>query len=545
MMDAEQIVELILDAARESRVLTGGIYKDEPIIRTGRQAFGGSARNGAREPRPEARQLTLDEIVSRSVKAEAVPKRIMQMRALDTRRNRWISSYEDPKVFYEQACFMQDYTDNRPYGGNFERYYPTYADMTDAQLRGYFTWRTRWRAGEEPKAPTSFVFVHVYELLCGVGAASPAQGMEELSRIYNAYALQQEGGALRAYLPKWMRDYAIYHGLEMPQLAGLPPNRCASAIAVIDAAEQALLASGKPGVWDGSLPGMPDAGELTRALASASTYRLERSKVFSACFEELAECCAYAFARMVDHCARRRKLGFCDGLFGAGATRPYTMFSSAVFYDPAPHPDCTVAVEDGVEYSCVCNRWSVTVAHGRPKPSAKLGDILHEIDRVLRLELGGLPELKERAVPKYVHDIVGEEVRGVFARQAALQAARVTINRSALTGIRAAAVRTREALLVDEEREEAAEPVVAVAVEPAADAAAAQPVAGLSAEDAAYLRALLAGAPAQAPGGMASLAVDRINEALFELVGDTVIEFEGDAPRVVEDYADEVREVLG
>ena len=155
MMDAEQIVELILDAARESRVLTGGIYKDEPIIRTGRQAFGGSARNGAREPRPEARQLTLDEIVSRSVKAEAVPKRIMQMCALDTRRNRWISSYEDPKVFYEQACFMQDYTDNLPYGGNFERYYPTYADMTDAQLRGYFTWRTRWRAGVTKRESTA------------------------------------------------------------------------------------------------------------------------------------------------------------------------------------------------------------------------------------------------------------------------------------------------------------------------------------------------------------------------------------------------------
>ncbi|MBQ3339580.1 MAG: hypothetical protein IJG82_08360, partial [Atopobiaceae bacterium] len=40
MMEAEQIVRLILDAARESRVLTGGVYKDEPIVRTGRQAYG-------------------------------------------------------------------------------------------------------------------------------------------------------------------------------------------------------------------------------------------------------------------------------------------------------------------------------------------------------------------------------------------------------------------------------------------------------------------------------------------------------------------------
>ena len=123
--------------------------------------------------------------------------------------------------------------------------------------------------------------------------------------------------------------------------------------------------------------------------------------------------------------------------------------------------------------------------------------------------------------------------------------------------IRAAHERTREALLVDEEREDAPEPEAepaAAAVPVAAPTPASQPqaapapdapVAGLAAEDAAYLRALLDGTPAEAPGGMASLAVDRINEALFDLVGDTVIEFEGDTPRVIEDYADDVREVLG
>ena len=43
---------------------------------------------------------------------------------------------------------------------------------------------------------------------------------------------------------------------------------------------------------------------------------------------------------------------------------------------------------------------------------------------------------------------------------------------------------------------------------------------------------------------MPSLAADGINEALFDIIGDTVIEFEGDVPRIVEDYADDVREAL-
>ena len=40
--------------------------------------------------------------------------------------------------------------------------------------------------------------------------------------------------------------------------------------------------------------------------------------------------------------------------------------------------------------------------------------------------------------------------------------------------------------------------------------------------------------------------VDAINEKLFDLVGDTVVEFSaGGAPELIEDYADDVREALG
>ncbi|MDO5108023.1 MAG: tellurite resistance TerB C-terminal domain-containing protein, partial [Coriobacteriaceae bacterium] len=261
-------------------------------------------------------------------------------------------------------------------------------------------------------------------------------------------------------------------------------------------------------------------------------------------FDELAECCCAVFARMVDHCRRRRKRGFVDGLFGAAVDEPYAMFRSAVFYDPVRHPDCTVELMSGVRYRCRAGRWSRYRPHRSSEASAELGDILHETDRVLRARLGGFPELKEREVPKYVRAIVAEEVGRCLDRRAAEEAARVRIDRSALVGIRAAHERTREALLVDEEREDAVpDSAVVLPVEPPVPAASSAP-AGLSAEDAAYLRALLDGVPAEAPGGMPSLAADRINEALFDLVGDTVIEFEGDVPRIVEDYADDVREAL-
>ena len=151
-------------------------------------------------------------------------------------------------------------------------------------------------------------------------------------------------------------------------------------------------------------------------------------------------------------------------------------------------------------------------------------------------------------------------------------------------------MQTREALLIDEEREDGtfADAEVAVAerreAEPVADTIA-EPVStamqqgeaseptisteqfgdrvshGLgfpslgsastldSAADA-YLRALLEQNAAQTAsaveqsGKSEDMLVDSINEALFDLVGDTVIEFGAAGPQIIEDYEADVRGYL-
>ena len=63
-----------------------------------------------------------------------------------------------------------------------------------------------------------------------------------------------------------------------------------------------------------------------------------------------------------------------------------------------------------------------------------------------------------------------------------------------------------------------------------------------------FLTALLKGeeyiAELKNRGIMVSVLADRINDSLFELFGDTVIEFDGDSPSVIEDYADELKGML-
>ena len=43
---------------------------------------------------------------------------------------------------------------------------------------------------------------------------------------------------------------------------------------------------------------------------------------------------------------------------------------------------------------------------------------------------------------------------------------------------------------------------------------------------------------------MLSVAVDEINEALFEELGDTALVYEDDSPCVLEDYTDELKGML-
>ena len=162
---------------------------------------------------------------------------------------------------------------------------------------------------------------------------------------------------------------------------------------------------------------------------------------------------------------------------------------------------------------------------------------------------------------------------------------RITIDRSKLRGIRAAAAVIQEALLTEEERseepvsvptapapvpqsapapkpqvkapaQEAPTPAVPPPVTPApagsasptAPAAPAASDSPLTPLEARFLQGLLDGTPATqllGPGDpFVSVVADSINEKFFDLVGDAVIDFDGDEPYLIEDYLDDIREVL-
>ena len=139
------------------------VSRGEPIIKTGRQLMRDRERAARRQqnhpdaPQPAPRpvsvfdQLDLDASVRTRRLDTSFPNRYREMRAISrweqgAGRGRWLTEAE---LFYKQARFMEDFEDTCPYEGSFRSYYPTYNDMSNRQLRGYFTWRANVRRGEK------------------------------------------------------------------------------------------------------------------------------------------------------------------------------------------------------------------------------------------------------------------------------------------------------------------------------------------------------------------------------------------------------------
>ncbi|MGO5172172.1 TerB N-terminal domain-containing protein [Atopobiaceae bacterium LCP21S3_F7] len=330
--------------------------------------------------------------------------------------------------------------------------------------------------------------------------------------------------------------------------------------------------------------------QVFRAMLDLSSRKPNHSPFFRAHPEAAARVSARVFAAMCEHCARRRKVGFVDGLFGPPWATGYTPFRGLPYVEPEGLPDVEVRLSDVELVIRSEGRLSELKGYDRCVPSRELALVLHEIDRQMRAAWQEGHQLKPKGLPKYLVRIVEGAASEVWQEEQEREARRVRIDFSQLAHIRSAAATTREALLVDEEREGYVPPSEATADEapqPVTAATGASPAAGVVAP-AGPTQAASDAAPAQAAGGdvpegaageegaetlgltplelaalerildarpiddllgpgapLPSVLVDSINEKLFDEVGDAVVEETDDGWRAVEDYADDVRELIG
>ena len=332
------------------------------------------------------------------------------------------------------------------------------------------------------------------------------------------------------------------------------------------------------------------------AINALSTYNLNNSRLNHSHHRDLRHVACAVYVRMARYYDTHRKASIVASLFGEETAMPYTMFASAVFFAPERHEDCEYRLDPIHIYRCQNGFWECMRIHGSRQKSSKLGEMMRACDQRLRLALDPAHPLKEEKVPKYLAKIIDDEIVAWLSWDAAHQPVKIDIDLSQLGHIRSAAAQTREALLIDEEREDGtladveatyfeqpgagpvldtiAEPVATTMQQDEADeptisteqfsvvapllAPAHTPVTVMPVDTAsalapaadAYLRALLEQNAARAASAVAQsgksedMLVDSINEALFDLVGDTVIEFGSAGPQIIEDYEADVRGYL-
>lgn len=575
--EVQDIIDRVLDEVRNkpSSHFSDEVYRDEPLLVTGRQM----ASYFPDEYRAMRR-------VSRWQEGEGGA------------RGRWLTEAE---LFYRQGALMAEFEDDFPYSGRFQSSAPTYSTMSNRQLRGYFSWRAAVRRGDVREAPAAFAFVYAYELLCGIGAAGPLDGYRKLD-AFRKDALAFAPG-LDAYMDTWLLDYVAYHGLD-PELVAKNKamafdRQLIDLRAACADARAALARTPRPkGMRAGTPPlGEDVEGRLLGALDALSVRPITQSELYRHHAADVAHVTAAVFLRLQEHYDRHRKTPYLADWLGEPVELPHTMFASAVFFDPARHPDATVEINPIRSYSCRSGHWSCRRISGGRSRSSEVAELLSAIRGHMEHALGlrdagaqggaGQAPAGAPRTPKYLQSMVEREVEARLAWNEAHAPFSLEVDLSKLSGIRSAAAATRESLLTDEEREEDAraamapadrDPVAAeepateagggatevASPEPAAmdglgrepepdagDGAGAETTAGGRAADAspqggildgsqaALLRALLDGAPIAAEGSL-DLLVDAINEALFDMIGDTVIEFDGTSPALVEDYREDV-----
>ncbi|WP_342422431.1 TerB N-terminal domain-containing protein [Paenibacillus sp. FSL E2-0178] len=116
--------------------------------------------------------------------------------------------------FVQRARELADHKEPAALFVPFKSYWPTYGHMTGAQSRWYFFWRDEVRQGRYPKTDLSYIFLHIYELINGVGWDEPQDGCRQLGLLWEAY--RDKYKRLDQYLSGWIADFSFVHKLDIP-----------------------------------------------------------------------------------------------------------------------------------------------------------------------------------------------------------------------------------------------------------------------------------------------------------------------------------------
>lgn len=489
MGNVNDIIELVMADSK----IGGKVYSDEPIIRTA------------------------------SNLPNFVPERITEFKEHFSERE--YLGYSNSKKFYVMGKFMEDFQDDYDRPKSYFCYFPTYSQMDVKQLRTYFTWRTKVRKGVFVETSLSYVYLYMYELINLIGVESAEEGFLALKRLYEGYCPIDK--SIKRYYRKWAAEIVIYYGLPVGLLDGIIDLEYENAAnAMIDYENRS-------------------DDELYSAIARISSYDPEKSAFCKKNHEDFSAVTAAVYRKWAEYCGSRCKRSLSERLFGVRLKQRVYFFDDAVFFDNGSYPDCEYIVNENHRYFCADGKYFSDKYEFTGKKSSELGAVIRETDRIMRVEYGFDKPLSSELDSKTLVKLITGEVKSFIEEKKQREARIVRIDPSLLSGIRQDADIIRDKLMTDEDM---SDDINISEVIPEEISEVSDESSSLDENEREFLRLMLSGGDFSAFAAerqlMVSVLCDCINEKLFDSFGDTVIEYVGDEPSIIEDYEEELKGIV-
>ena len=429
-------------------------------------------------------------------------------------------------LFYKQAKFMEDYEDDYEGDAWFNTYFPTYNDMSLEQQRTYFSWRTKVRLGKYEDTCLSYIFVYAYELINLIGVESPMEGYDRLRSLLEHYKETQP--KIKRFFSQWLWDMVIYYGLDSELLADSDRKAADDSIIILRS------------------PNDHSSEDIFAALLAVSSYDAARSAYYRSAPEDFREVTAAVFRALSEY-YRKRGINTVERIFGKRKRTLHPMFASAVFchYRVSKHTE--YEIDDLCRYELVGGMWYCDCYPLNKKGNKMTGDMLKAVDSIIREKTGFSKPLQLPEIMKLLYKIIDTETDKYIEYKKQQEKLRIDIDLTKLGGIRRAADITRDKLIVDEEFDDVTDE------QEFPEAEEVHPAAGnndppLDDGEYAFMQALLYGgdinAAAKSAGTMPSILAESINEKFYDVFADTVIDFEGDTPYIIEDYEEDLKGMI-
>lgn len=330
------------------------------------------------------------------------------------------------KFFQDMAAYVAYVGAPAPFQP-FMSYWPTYDSMSREQQAWYFYWRSQARMCNYLDTDLSYIFIHIYELLSGVGWSTPEDGYEQLLHLWSAYRLKFP--KLDNYLQDWLFDFAQLYQLNnmaLPESASVPPGPSVMTDIIVDRhAEEVPL----------KLP-----FSIVDALCD---YSLVNSKFYKEGHQELMVEAIPRVIALADASLRKKTQ---KGILATyGPTRPrkqeYYAFRSAV----CPNANQKMAV-------------SVKAYSSNPKLRGYVNELVRCAENTLRAYYGYRGRLRgvilDEETAKLVASFLEKEYsRATTSVSSQEKKVKVELNFSAIQDLRQQSDEVRSALLVENQLE--------------------------------------------------------------------------------------------